>query len=417
MLNKFNSNFLYLFPVMYFFGPLFLEAIFLIFVILNFKSIKLDDLIIEIKKYSLFLLFFLFIALTSLFSNYDISIFKGIAYLRFFIYFMFLNLLIPYNSDSISKFSKSALIICLVLICYNIYQVTFQFGLDEHRTTIPFRFEPISGSFITFFSPFVISYICWNYNNKKFNLLASLILILIISAGCLISGERINTILFFSVFFIFTFFKSKKILFSYIAICFLSIGTILMISSINSQGNKTETFKIYDNKKLDNRITYLINRYDGFYHRLFVQGLKDTYWGHHYYAALNIWKENKLTGTGIKSFRKECKKFISKKEYACSTHPHNMYLELMSEIGSIGLILFLIPILYLFYKSFRGITSLKKDSFNSFLLVYLLIYLMIFLFPYKTFGSFFNNINSFGFWIIIFFINHVQKYNLNNEKK
>ena len=332
MLNKFNSNFLYLFPIMYFFGPLFLEAIFFVFLILNFRSIRIDSFLIEIKKYFLFLLFFLFIALSSLVSNYDVSIFKGIAYLRFFIYFIFLNLLIPHNSDAISKFSKSALVICLLLICYNIYQVIFQFGLDAHRTTIPFRFEPITGSFITFFSPFVISYIVWNYNQKKFNLLTSIILILIISIGCLISGERINTILFFSVFFIFTFFKSKKILFSYIATCFLSIGIILVVSSINSSEIQKENFKIYDDKKLDNRITYIISRFDGFYDRIFVQGLKNTYWGHHYYSAFNIWKENKLIGTGIKSFREECKRFIPEKKYVWTYLPLVLYIVTSSKM-------------------------------------------------------------------------------------
>ena len=51
-----------------------------------------------------------------------------------------------------------------------------------------------------------------------------------------------------------------------------------------------------------------------------------------------MFKDNFLFGVGLKNFRHACKDkkyFIS--ELSCSTHPHNTYIQLASELGIIGL--------------------------------------------------------------------------------
>ena len=70
-----------------------------------------------------------------------------------------------------------------------------------------------------------------------------------------------------------------------------------------------------------------------------------------YSKSVVIFKNNKFFGTTYKSFRKECGKSKYDKDYSsitngleyigCSTHPHNFYLEILSEQGIFGFIIFI----------------------------------------------------------------------------
>ena len=74
------------------------------------------------------------------------------------------------------------------------------------------------------------------------------------------------------------------------------------------------------------------------------------------------WVDKPLTSAGTKNYRKICERDeynfeTENKIQLCSTHPHNYVLELLSETGLVGLILFyyifldylLIPALQKFY--------------------------------------------------------------------
>ena len=114
----------------------------------------------------------------------------------------------------------------------------------------------------------------------------------------------------------------------------------------------------------------------------------------HFVSSYNIFKDNKLLGVGPKNFRIVCKdeKYnISK--LTCSTHPHNTYLQLLSETGifsflivfSLFLLLNFLLLKHLFLKLFK-----KEILFNNFEIC-LIIHFYISLFPLTTSGSFFNN--------------------------
>ena len=63
----------------------------------------------------------------------------------------------------------------------------------------------------------------------------------------------------------------------------------------------------------------------------------------HYISAYRIYKDNKIIGIGVKNFREICKKEkynISKN--TCTTHPHNIPLQLLSETGLLGFSFYLI---------------------------------------------------------------------------
>ena len=81
-------------------------------------------------------------------------------------------------------------------------------------------------------------------------------------------------------------------------------------------------------------------------------------------TALATWKQNKIFGNGIKSFRIDCQKLAllgpeinlqdqaiqHKKNFLCSNHPHNYYLEILTETGIVGIfVTFMIALLFVFF--------------------------------------------------------------------
>ena len=92
---------------------------------------------------------------------------------------------------------------------------------------------------------------------------------------------------------------------------------------------------------------------------------EDSMWGAHYLTALQIFKNNFYLGSGPRSFRYEC----SKKKYEnldinyikkrCSTHPHNYYLEILSEIGILGFISFSLILILFYFKEIKILFAKK----------------------------------------------------------
>ena len=82
----------------------------------------------------------------------------------------------------------------------------------------------------------------------------------------------------------------------------------------------------------------------------------------------------------------------------CTSHPHNFFIEILSETGFLGLsgyLFFLFIILKNFNWKFKQNSNYNIPYFFSFI---------IYVFPFATSGSFFNNYNSIIFWIILSFM-------------
>ena len=122
-----------------------------------------------------------------------------------------------------------------------------------------------------------------------------------------------------------------------------------------------------------------------------------------------------MFGSGVKSFYHECEKIKKNKQLKenkrqnkliCSTHPHNTYLQILSEIGVFGFLMIILLFIKVFYKSFKLLMHKKKGRFEK---VYFFINLSILIniLPLIPSGSFFNNWMSLiiffplGFWLFI----------------
>ena len=114
-------------------------------------------------------------------------------------------------------------------------------------------------------------------------------------------------------------------------------------------------------------------------------------------AGYYTWKINKYFGGGIKSYIKNCSKA---KVVTCNNHPHNYYLEILTELGLVGFLISVFLFLIVFIKTF-----IKKYFMDSNLRNYHTITPFIFLFfaevfPIKTTGSFFTTGNATYIFLI-----------------
>ena len=135
-------------------------------------------------------------------------------------------------------------------------------------------------------------------------------------------------------------------------------------------------------------------------------------------TSINIFKNNYFFGTGVKSFREQCKKnqyYIIENYSAfkdkphdyypgytgidgCSTHPHNYYFQLLSETGIFSFIF----VIFTFFYSVYNFFSREKNYLK---ILYLGV--AINLFPFVFTGSFYNNFLSILIYLPIGFL-HVK---------
>ena len=230
------------------------------------------------------------------------------------------------------------------------------------------------------------------FNQKKF---LNLLFLLFIVLSVFITGERSNfiTVILFTIFFIiFLAFTDKKIFIA--SAIFLSL---IMVSIYNINATLSERMI----KKLIPEAFELIkvNTNDHFLK-------KDSHHFAHYSVAYQIYKKNMAFGSGLKTFRIYCdddsfdKQVHSKwQSRKCSTHPHNFYFEVLSEIGTFGFLILVVFFIFAFYEFFKIYLKTK----NNYLILSSLI-IFIYFVPFLPKGSFFTNWNAIIFWTVFAFI-------------
>ena len=411
----FNSTLYFLFilfPLLIIFGSGLLNlfsVIFSFYAVINSKLIL--KLILSKKKIFIYLLFSLLAIFP--YSNLNISLdfqssfWKSIFFLRFILMTFGIIIFLSKSQFYELKF-KNYYLFFLIIISIDVLNEYFTgtnfFGNSTEYTGRISSFtntELIIGYIFCF-----LTLICFDKFlniNKKFYIIILLFFILLVS---FIIGERSNFLkLFFLLLFSYSFLYLRENNFKLLnflkSIIVLLICSILFVIAVKNTKQASKMFikieKISNFKKIINNSKHIP----------------------HYSTALKIFYNNPIFGIGINNFEKESKKKIySEKKYKynenrSSTHPHQIYFEMLSEIGLIGTLYFLILFVWSIYLSVNN--YLKENNIQIFPHFMLNLF---FIFPILPSGSFFGTVYGLPFWFnfaILIYIS--QKKEIDNELK
>ncbi len=317
--------------------------------------------------------FFLIVFISTIPTLNIVSILKSFFVIKFFFLFISFNIfekVITKNLKYISGIFLSVFLFVLIDTYIQFFFVKDLFGYEiifpsenNYRLTGPFKDEQIPGAFLSklaFISLYFLTYLkCEKWK-------ATLIFILVFLC-VFFSGERIAFYQLALGIFIFTIInlyhhpKNFKI-------AFLTILVIVCIIPI-----------------LINKFPNSIKRHTYFFDQV-INFKNLSHWAH-FKLGIETFNQNKVIGSGYKQFRIECKKNehiikfkVRGNEEICSTHPHNIYIEILSEHGLLG---FLIFIMFL-YKIFRCSIFKNNNNINKY---FLLISVLIIFWPLRSSGS------------------------------
>ena len=416
MMNKFNlkeinfSIFLFtILPISIILGPsisLFnTVSLSLFFFIEYFKGIKYK--LYDKKALLALVALYSYLLLNSLISiDYSSGILRNVGFVRFILFFLTINLI--FYKFSYDKRLFKIWTIVLLLVIFDIYierltgsnllgygkvQIDGVLQPDGLRVVSFFKTEPIAGAFSTGFVFLILGYIIDSFKKKKNFRILLLFFVLFSFIGILITGERSNTIkVFFGIilFFLITDFLNWKIKISSL----LLLLTLLVTTIYSSDYLKIRYFgQFFDQIKTEENRKNFVEK--SLYFKLYKSGI-------------SVFKNHPFIGVGNKNYRIEtCDevKNIEHKNYHCLTHPHQIYIELLSEHGMFGTAIILSIIFYLLFRLLKQI--IKSQNY---LQIGAFIFILLNFVPLLPSGSFFNDFN-----LTLFMINFSLMYAVNKE--
>jgi O-antigen ligase len=432
-----SVNFLFLIllilmPISFIIGPLFVNLIsslfIIIFILLNFKKINLR--LLRNKSVIACLAFCIYLILNSILFNTEYSsISHTFTFGRFIIFAFAILFFLEKIKDKFKWIGFVYLAISLFVSIDVIYQFIFQkdlFGylpgmclyknsliVNCERYSGIFGKEYIAGNFLATFGICSFFLVLQNFNKSPFNTIISYLLFFIIFIALVLTGERSSLIIFIEVLMLNIFFNKyiRKYLYNILLISI--IGLILSIITIPHVKHRLYSWPkdVFFSSNLEKKNL--------------LEKTTHTPWGTLYLSGYEIFTKNPFFGKGFKSFRKVCsennadeinKKYnidLSKEQTSfCTTHPHNIYIELLAELGIVGLIFFVIMIYHLIIPSF--IKNYQKLENKNMTLISLSIVLSI-ITPLKPTGSISASVYGISIWFFIGFYLYFVK-NLKNKQ-
>ncbi len=368
--------------------------IFYILLMLNLKLVK------NYKNfYIAFFFISLFFTLNILFSiNKLQSSITYVAFLGHFILMLSIIFFINNDNDFKNKLSKILFYIIIFVSLDTILQYftgTDIFGYKistSHgvRLSGPFGDEYVVGAFLS--KLFFLSILF--LDSKKFRYY-NICLILMILIIIILSNERSASLMFLVASFFYFIFNNFFSIKEKIIKLLLFFSIIISLFSFNPQLKDHFIDRTFEQIGITQTNK---NMHNNFW---------DSQWGAHYLTSIEIFKDYPFLGSGADTFRYIC----SKKEYSninsaeskvrCNTHPHNIFIEILSELGIIGFLIFISFLSYILIKLLKNFYYFRKQSNEE--LIYILSFIILFN-PIQTTGSFFSTWNGIFYWILLGFI-------------
>ena len=394
-MTKLTFSLILLFPIFLITGNFLVNFFYISISILSILNFNKKDVFFRSNIFYLLIFFLIYLSINLLFSiNFSNSYPRVI---KFLLIILFIKEIFRFNDKKeiyFEKIIKFWTILYIIVTIDIIFELIFGFNTLGFRSYLDGRIasffgdELVVGTFYHFFSLIILSYFV---KNKYPNLLVISLIIAIISISFMI-GERAN---FIKLFFSILLFSFLILEINFIKKAGLVCLTLLIISIIFYSNDSLK-------KRYYNQIS-IIYSIDGF-----KKYFKESQYGAHQITAYEIFKDNVLFGVGLKNFREESKKSIYenpdyyKTNQRQSTHPHQIHLEILSELGLLGYILFLILIFYSIIFSAKNY-FIERNPYQISALIYILSCLIPLMPSGSLFSTFFGGIFWFSFGLMVSF--------------
>ena len=372
--------------------------------LLKIKYFFIDKLVIS---YFLIVLFTGLVndifTLNKLYYGTDFAVtLKSILFLRYLLLYLVLRFLLEKKIINLKLFfitcSISSIFVCFDIFYQYVYGADV-FGFKKipglRRLGGPFGDELIAGGFIQRFSIFSFFLLPFFYAKKSHNYLKYFVITLfvIFFIGIVLSGNRMPLVLFLLCITLILIFQkqTRKYLLPFIVIFPL---VFLVIFNLNTEVKSN--FKNFHTQV--SKIVTIVVIDQNFNNKNTPQYLKE------FSSFYETWKLNKYIGGGIKSFRYYChvrQNINPDSNFICNMHPHNYYLEILTETGLLGFITIItlfLAILYVgVYKKYFTKSTLTD---NHYIIPFLFLF-VVEIFPVKSTGSFFTTGNATYLFLIM----------------
>jgi len=375
------------FPLFMIIGPAIINFILILccFIFVKELLIKKINLKLVNTKWFYFYIFFIFYNVLNSFFSTDLNsaLRASFGQLRFFFFALFIMYFVKNikNLDIMIRFwFLLILLVTLDILVQNYFHQNI-IGMPMPPGGRPSSFfgkEIIAGGYLAYMSIPVFFYFIQNLS--KINLTDKLFYFFLYSLILLaitLTGERLSLLIFLGSTVVISVlnFNIKKIfiLFSFLLSFFFLVY------------NTNNIFK--------SRINDMAN---------ILSNIPHSSWGRLWESSYMLFKNNLYFGVGLKNYRVDCDYQVDPRPQHpaqfCSTHPHNFVLEILSETGIVGFVIFslffflLIVQLSQIYKNYNKQNQLLQLCLGNILI------LLIYVWPIKTSGSFFTTVNASYFW-------------------
>ena len=340
------------------------------------------------KPFIIFLVFCIICTIISLEAeNISLSIKSSLFYFRIGVFSCFIWYLIDRDKNILTYFYY-ALVLCFSVLVIDGYIQYFTgtnlsgFKILWYRVSSFFGDELILGSYLSRLFPLLFALFLVK-KKQKFEIYFIGLLFILVDVLIFMSGERtafffLNLSTLFIIILIKEYKKFRLVTFIISIVCVLILG--LNSSQLNQRMFKVpaENMGLIESKK-----TLVI-----------FTPIHDS----HIRTAYKMFKDQPIFGHGPKMFRVKCKdkKYVVG-IYACSTHPHNFYVQLLAETGVLGFLFLFGAFIYVLYSALRQFKSIifRQKRFLTDYQVCLLAGILISVWPFTPNGNFFNN------WLMI----------------
>ena len=415
--NQILSNlFISALPISFIAGNMIININILLIILSTLFLYRKDFFTIKLYYLDKFLItFFFLILITGIYNDISINInnkifseYRGIFYTTFksvlFLKYLFLYFSIRYLVEKNILNFKLFYSICAIsslFVCFDLL-IQFIFGKDifgfpanpSRKLGGPFGDELIAGGYIQRFSLFAFFVLPFFFNirSKKILFFVVPFLFVVFSLGIILSGNRMPMILFlFLMCLIILFQKNTRKYF----LLFVFIFSVISFLAFNF------------NEKIKNNYSNLYMQISTMTLSLINKNLDDKtapQYIKEFSSFYNTWLINKYVGGGIKNFRYYChiRPNIKKdSKFICNMHPHNYYLEILTESGLVGFLILIISFSIILKKTLYDKYLSRLNLQNNNTIIPFIFLFIVEIFPIKSTGSFFTTGNTTYLFLII----------------